>query len=499
MIRLIVYMTLSVFQVTAREKSRFTSREEAGMAFHRMGMEAAASESEDSLKNALPFLRGAVKAVPTNAEYWNDLGVSEARAGMLTEAKKRFSAALRIDAEHREALRNYQQVKADLAAGINARGREAVGKAAVQHRTVALEELTKLPALAGINIETPALKRPFIVRDALKKLGGSIALESHRVLDYLHREHGEELVDFYPQNMLLSRPSQLYFLPLSRAIDQITGIPDIVYRDVDASLSGSYAQWNMPQTAWVDLLTFLGIRDSLPFPFQSLGNPSLDQALSDPLVSCLKKNNRLDSYAKATHMFMTLLGEKSAGMHNHQDFLRTASFQLQLAGRKKWNICPPTDSFWDGHEWVSRPGSAFAREGHSYLGEPADVNMFSSKIDYVKHYGLVNATCFQVIVQPGDILYYPKDFWHQTLNLETPTVSISANVVSAECSNDVFDVLQKECAELLAPRTAWCVDTAVHEWEDSCVEAWEHQTNKTTPRFGFDSEMCQLLLQECRA
>ncbi len=38
-----------------------------------------------------------------------------------------------------------------------------------------------------------------------------------------------------------------------------------------------------------------------------------------------------------------LFGNKGAGMFNHKDTLRTASFHLTLHGTKRWHICAPSE------------------------------------------------------------------------------------------------------------------------------------------------------------
>jgi ribosomal protein L16 Arg81 hydroxylase len=30
-------------------------------------------------------------------------------------------------------------------------------------------------------------------------------------------------------------------------------------------------------------------------------------------------------------------------MFNHKDYLQSSSYQLQLVGRKKWHVCPPSE------------------------------------------------------------------------------------------------------------------------------------------------------------
>lgn len=487
----------------ASDAPRFADRDEAGATFHRLGMEAATAGGEGgaesaALRDALQYLRAAVKAVPHIAEYWNDLGVTEARAGLLQSAKKRFSAALRADPKHAAALQNYNRVKQDLAAATGGQSASTAPPSGKRHHTLPIEVLDDIPALRRVDEHSVVFRRPFIVRGALERLRGPEPDPAHPVsaaaaLEHLRGRHGEAPVDFYPQNMLLSRPAQMFFLPLARAIDQIVRVPDLVYRDVDASLPGSYAQWNLNLTEWKDLLGYLGIYESLPFPFQSIGGP--EGALADPLLACLRRAGRLDQLLRAAHWFMLLLGEKGAGMHNHQDDLRTASFQLQIAGRKKWSLCPPVDATWDGADWAPR-----AAGGAGYMYGPAAVNMFSSRIDYEKHSMLVNATCFQGIVQPGDLIYYPKDFWHQTLNMDTPTLSVSGNVVTPECAAEVVGRLHGECAAMPAspPGPALCaaVDGAA-AGDGVCDMAEASGSTALTPQYKFDAAFCQSVLFEC--
>jgi hypothetical protein len=38
-----------------------------------------------------------------------------------------------------------------------------------------------------------------------------------------------------------------------------------------------------------------------------------------------------------------VFGNKGAGMFNHIDTLRTASFHLTLFGVKRWHICSPSE------------------------------------------------------------------------------------------------------------------------------------------------------------
>ena len=40
----------------------------------------------------------------------------------------------------------------------------------------------------------------------------------------------------------------------------------------------------------------------------------------------------------------------------------------------------------------------------------------------------------QVVASPGDIIYYPVDFWHQTVNLDTPSIAVTGMYVYKMCT-----------------------------------------------------------------
>jgi ribosomal protein L16 Arg81 hydroxylase len=93
---------------------------------------------------------------------------------------------------------------------------------------------------------------------------------------------------------------------------------------------------------------------------------------------------------------MMLIGDEGAGMFNHQDVLRTASWQVQLQGSKLWHICAPDQSF--------------------ALYEAGDVDVWQP--NYERFPRFAQADCYEVTVQPGEFIYYPADYWHQTRKYE---------------------------------------------------------------------------------
>jgi len=54
-------------------------------------------------------------------------------------------------------------------------------------------------------------------------------------------------------------------------------------------------------------------------------------------------------------------------------------------------------------------------------------------------------SCHQTTLGPGDALFYPSDFWHQTLNLDTPTVALTGTLVTAANRRGVRGQLVRQC------------------------------------------------------
>jgi hypothetical protein len=57
---------------------------------------------------------------------------------------------------------------------------------------------------------------------------------------------------------------------------------------------------------------------------------------------CMPSADRVSDFYLKTHWKMLLVGEQGAGMFSHKDVLRTASYQIQVAGTKKWHVCAPS-------------------------------------------------------------------------------------------------------------------------------------------------------------
>ena len=110
-------------------------------------------------------------------------------------------------------------------------------------------------------------------------------------------------------------------------------------------------------------------------------------------------------------------------MFNHQDVLRTSSYQAQVAGAKRWHVCAPSESHW--------------------IGPAGGVDAFDP--DYDKYPNFRHARCFDDVVETGEMIFYPADYWHQTENVRTPTISVSSSIMDANNHEFIITELDAEC------------------------------------------------------
>mmetsp|Transcript_10296 Transcript_10296/g.17234 ORF Transcript_10296/g.17234 Transcript_10296/m.17234 type:complete len:563 (+) Transcript_10296:42-1730(+) len=330
----------------------------------------------------------------------------------------------------------------------------------------------------------------------------------------LMTKYGRYRADYYPQNMF-EEQSRPFFSSLEEALYQLLTVPRGTYPGVDASQPGTYVQWNLDravlQELWRDL-SYNGTNngtststnctevksesntedgtesisqsmwstgripafmDDAFWTFRCFNQSIKEQAATQQGDQSQNQHQQQDypdkvhehhhsedsvmitllshisQFYLSTHWHMLLIGEKGAGMFSHQDTLRTASWQLQLVGRKRWHLCGPGES------------------GHLY-DAAGEVDLFHPNYD--THPRALNATCIEVVLSPGDLLYYPADYWHQTLNLDTPSISLSGTLINALNHQLVREELRNECAganRIFAPHAEMCADL------EACFALWD--------------------------
>mmetsp|Transcript_65224 Transcript_65224/g.155782 ORF Transcript_65224/g.155782 Transcript_65224/m.155782 type:complete len:367 (+) Transcript_65224:74-1174(+) len=239
-------------------------------------------------------------------------------------------------------------------------------------------------------------------------------------LSYLLKKIPFEWVDYYENNMRdpSSKPFLFRFQDALPRFQQKTGTP-------------RYMQLRLSLRGW----------KRLKKDFEPLPNPEIFWSDEEWIEKCMKKAESGKVDAEAVDNFYTtnqwkflLIGEEGTTMFFHQDGTASSSWQAQLVGRKKWTLCPHTET-----RFLSPQVDTFSEAGQK---DPK----FSQ------------ALCGQVEVNPGELLYYPGYWWHQTMQLESPSIGYTGALVGTEVNRkDIgsdgrphaafYNDVQKKCAK----------------------------------------------------
>jgi hypothetical protein len=240
----------------------------------------------------------------------------------------------------------------------------------------------RLPRLAPEDLALPANadfvagRRPYLLRRAVAPRhlarAGDVAAMAASLL-------ANETADFYPESMV-EHTVHPFLLPFGRALQELLA-PSQDYATPQSPRGGRYLHLNMGNALWRNYLAALAPA-AVPAHLDT-ADAWLAAGLGEPLAS---------DFAIGNHWRMLLIGSEGAGMFSHQDILKTASYQLQLAGVKTWHICAPSES--------------------PHLS--VDMDMFAP--DYARFPRALAASCYLDAARPGDVVFYPADYWHQTLN-----------------------------------------------------------------------------------
>jgi len=112
------------------------------------------------------------------------------------------------------------------------------------------------------------------------------------------------------------------------------------------------------------------------------------------------------------------LGPADSGLYLHSDVANTSAWNAQLSGSKEWKLYPPEQA-----EFM-------------YDGE---VDVFNP--DLKKFPDFAQAEAVECTVGPGECLYVPWKWWHQTRNVEEG-MALTANFADQYCCEDVLEWLE---------------------------------------------------------
>ncbi|MDE1462002.1 cupin-like domain-containing protein [Spartinivicinus poritis] len=163
-------------------------------------------------------------------------------------------------------------------------------------------------------------------------------------------------------------------------------------------------------TSGETLYSSLYVREMLPLISQ-------DYPIENSFLGDHQFNWLLD-LPKTIHgeMNVIFIGNKGTGIKNHQDSMGTHLWSAQICGRKRWLISPP--------------------EMMPYLAE-GEASWLEREQSIAKYPEFAEAACLDFVLEPGEILFLPVGWWHQTILLDD-SISITQDIVN-ESNIDHFE------------------------------------------------------------
>jgi len=77
------------------------------------------------------------------------------------------------------------------------------------------------------------------------------------------------------------------------------------------------------------------------------------------------------------------------------------------------------------------------------------------------------------------MIFYPQDWWHQTINTQTPTMTASGTALDENNYRDISRELKAECQ---TKKFKWDFSKALCEELDKCHELWANRWDTSRHR-----------------
>ena len=259
-------------------------------------------------------------------------------------------------------------------------------------------------------------RRPFVVNSVSNEWP---ARDSWKDGADIVKRFPRAVVDYFPYNML-GQDNGLYLFRFRSAVQDLLS----KYMNRDQSKNkfhpGKYLHWQILPDQWRQIRSSGQVT---PFP----------KWLKQDgwwMNRCLRTKKLQDEYHIKTHWRVALIGTAGAGMFNHTDSLRSSSWHVHVSGRKWWYVC---------------------------------------------HHG----TCYEEILDEGDVLYYPRESYHQTQCVPVEpmrtTVTLTGTVVNAYNYRQLSEMMHGECVR---DRLSFKFSAALCDALDECVDMWHKRYSK---------------------
>lgn len=439
---------VAVLCVTLAEKSPHNLNNK-GLEFARAG----------NIEDALPLFEQACEAAPNNPDFQNNLGVTYMRIGTSDKAAVAFCMALRASpgfdtaTDNLKDLAGYVGHTVDCDETLQDHGQVsgASKPKKPQKRWQDMINTNPTEHLPRVHVDDwhkPENVDYFEGREAFILTG---AMENWSALDvwddeWILEHFAGTVVDYYPASMPYS-DTHPYRVHIEDVIDEFYDPTEKYDHTSTRGPPGQYYHINMSPEQWYSAVK----SDMQPLAggMMTANEFWMNDCLSDEAVQA--------EFNQKTHWRLTLVGQEGAGMFIHQDVLRTSSWHAHVWGAKQWAVCKPD-------------------QGHNLYGS-GGIDFFSP--DYEKYPRFRQARCWLDTLHEGEILFYPRDYYHQTRIDETPTLTITDTVVTVQNWFTVKEQLKAECDE---QKFRWNFSKELCASLNQCFVLWENKWGADSSR-----------------
>eukprot|EP01138_Halocafeteria_seosinensis_P007253 gb/GECG01007416.1/.p1 GENE.gb/GECG01007416.1/~~gb/GECG01007416.1/.p1 ORF type:complete len:691 (+),score=92.41 gb/GECG01007416.1/:1-2073(+) len=423
-----------------------------------------------------------------------NLGVAYMRRGHFDEALNLLRQVLDEAPDHREAAKNYKECL-ELASTkkgeeMGTRLQQTLHKAQSWNSSLPSRPPGKLKRLTVDDLYKPENfqylhgAKPFILQHAFND--SELDRMQRKLVAFLEYFSDKSVVSYHPfgsHDHVLDPSGHISLRRMLKLLDYTHGerTPGNEYIQ-NRTHSGIHGIWSPTWLEWDSLIRFLGINNRrLPPLFQ-------DESHGLKTGAGFRKFEDKVRFEWGTRWKLMTIGGHRGGMNIHRDWLPVGSWQLQLLGAKTWFLCSNQET--------------------GYLGIRND-QFDAHSPDFQARPQLYLAKCMNSTVYPGEFIYYPSSYWHQTLYHIYPesgmddasgkwgspwhrtplSVSISSTVQEAGKVEEVRNALNNQCEKgkrgeqtnILDGTDKFCGDYlgSYYDWLKARYEGlWESDLNE---------------------
>ena len=405
--------------------------------------EAIRLAKQNHLRGAAKIFEEIVELSPKDAQYLNNLAVTYMRMKLYHLAEQMLRRARRANPEDPDPIANLKELRDYLPDTLPF-------DAPSQSKTSQLHHTVKFTRIPYKDFHLPKYEKyrrgrfPYVLTGAIDHWRNAF---EHWSLKYFMDKYPNIDVEHYSRSMVQESVKPV-FTKIEYAYADMTA-QSKWYKDKP----GVYVQWNLNTQHWNDILSDATKDVENGGQVNERRLPTVFGTDDVWFEKCFENNrNHIDGFLIGTHWRMVLIGSEHAGMFNHRDILRSASFQAQLVGSKRWHLCGPS------------------QDEHMYTA--GDIDTF--RPDYEKFPKTKQAHCIDDWVVPGEMIFYGRNWWHHTETLPDPVdgrpcVSITGTLTDENNYDGMVQELSRECGlELPDGSSTSKLSKRIHLPEGTC-------------------------------